>query len=212
MIPSSILAISAGCNAVGVVAQSASPPPDITAAYAGLKGQTVGIMAWADRPTRIDFPTIEADIDRGLQQKITEAADSHADEVQHITWTNSDRILEFQENHPELESEPAEEVAPRLPGGITRLIYVEIVSFSLHSNEAVELSRGVLTVNLKVVELTNGVAKVAYQEDDLTAIYPSDAPPEGAPNLADVQVYQQTVDALTTELTKRFITHPSDSK
>jgi hypothetical protein len=210
-LPASLLALSAGCNAVGVVAASIPDPP-IAAAYPGLRGQSVGIMAWADRATRIDFPTIEGDLSRGLQQKLQEAADAGTKEVKDIHWASADAIMRFQENHPEMETEPAEELATQLPVPVTRLIYVEIVSFSLHSNESVDLSRGVMTANLKVVEVTNGVTKVAYEENDLTAVYPSDAPSEGVPGLADSDVYQQTVDALTTELAKRFITRDADTK
>jgi len=63
---------------------------------------------------------------------------------------------------------------------------------------------------VKVIEVTDGKSKVAYQAENVTGIYPQNAPPEGMPNLDDGEVYRKSVDALTTELGKLFITHPAD--
>ena len=48
------------------------PPPDTDAAYKKLKGETVGVLVWVDRGARIDYPSLQADIARGLTAKMTE--------------------------------------------------------------------------------------------------------------------------------------------
>jgi hypothetical protein len=205
------IAASGGCSAVGAIA-STIPPAPIAAAYPGLKGQSVGILVWAESGTAIDHPTIEPDVAKGLQEKLQEAADAKVDEVQKIDWARADDILSFEENHPEMEADSAEDLAPRLPMKITRLIYIEIVSLSLHPVESVDLSRGTVTADLKVVELSGGSAKVAYEEDGITAVYPPNTPEAGVAGISDAEVYQQSVDALTTQLAKRFITHDADTE
>ncbi len=196
-----------GCTWAGYGADII-PPADIAAAYPGLKDQHVEIMVWADRGVSGDHPSIEPDLARGLQDKLQQAQDAKADEVQNVRWVNADEVLRFQENHPEIQFDPVEKVAPRLPG--TRLIYVEVASFSLHPNDVPDLSRGTADLMLKVVEVNGKVPKVAYQEQDISVVYPPNSPPEGVPDLQDAQVYHKTIDAMTTELAKRFITHPPE--
>ncbi len=205
-----LLAILAGCQLLGVAA-STLPQPDVAASYAGLQKQNVGIMAWADRGVTIDHPAIQPDIAKDLQDKLQQAAASGADEVKEVRWAKIDDILRFQEDHPEMRFDPAEEVAPRL--GVTRLIYVEVASVSLHPVEAVDLSRGDIVVNLKVIEISGGKSKVAYQEEHIAGLYPPHAPSEGVAGMEDDQVlFRRTLDVLTTELAKRFISHPPEDK
>jgi hypothetical protein len=197
----------AGCNYLGYAAQ-ALPESDTPAAYKDLKGQKVGILVWADRGIVTDHPAIQPDIAKGLQKKLQEAADAGADEVQKITWAKADDILRFQDSHPELQYDPAEQVAPKLD--VTRLIYIEITAMSMHPNDTVDLFRGDAIASIKVVAINNGKAAIAYREDTVEAIYPPHSPPEGMPDLDEAKLYEQTTDTLTTELAKRFISHEPD--
>lgn len=199
----------AGCNYIGAAAQ-ALPLADTPAAYKDLKGQQVGIMVWADRGITIDHPSISPDLARGLQKKIQEAADAGADEVKDIKWTKVDTLLRYQEAHPETQYDPAEQIAPKLP--LTRLVYIEISSFTLHPNDTQDLYRGDITASIKVVAVKDGKATIAYREDTVQVIYPPHTPPEGLPDMDPDKLYEQTTDALTSELAKRFVSHESDAE
>jgi hypothetical protein len=203
-----LLALS-GCAFVNLVAVAAGKPP-IKAAYSGLKAQRVGIMVWVDHAASIDFPSVQPDLARGLQGKIKQAAAAKADEVQNIEWVDAGIILRFQEAHPELEAESAADLARRLD--VTRLIYIEVGDLSLHPNESVDLARGAIDVDLKVIEVANGQTSVGYSESNISAIYPLKAPLEGLPGLSDSDVYHHTIDTVTSELAKRFITHEADTE
>jgi hypothetical protein len=196
-----------GCSFLGVAAQ-ALPGADTPASYKDLRGQKVGIMVGADRGIQIDHPSIQPDIAKGLQKKLQEAADAGADEVQKIEWAKADEILRFQDSHPEMQYDPAEQIAPHLP--VTRLVYIEIATLSLHPNESPDLARGDAIASIKVVSIKDGKATVAYREDTVEVIYPPHSPPEGLPDLDEGKLYQETTDTLTTELAKRFISHESD--
>jgi hypothetical protein len=206
-----LLLVPQGCAAVGAVA-SAVPQPMVSPAYGGLKNQRVGIMVWTDRATAEDHPAIQADVAKSIYGKLQEAADAGIGDVRNVQWVGIDETLQFQEDHPEMEADPAEEVALRLPVSVTRLIYVEVTAFSLHSDEAVDLSRGSATANLKVIEIAGGKATVAYQEENISIIYPSDSPPEGLPGLDEDHVYQESIDALGKAVATLFISHPPDEE
>jgi hypothetical protein len=210
-LPGVLILSLAGCNILGLaaVADRAAGDTPVEASYKGLKGQKVGIMCWADTGIVIDHPSVQGDISGSLQAKLDEAARDGADETKQINWKPSQEISNYQQAHPEFAADPAEQIAPKL--GITRLIYIEITSLSLHSPTSPDLARGSATGNVKVVEVENGTAKVVFQENSIAVDYPKNAPPDGLETLRDDEVYQQTIGALTTALSERFIRHVKES-
>jgi hypothetical protein len=199
-----------GCDIVGVAANAASGNEQVAASYTDLKKQRVGIMVWVDTAVAIDHPAMQGEVARGLEDKLQQAANAGDDNVKAIVWTKADQILQFQEDHPELQTESAQEIAPRL--NVTRLIYVEIESFSLHPNQTVDLTRGAIAADIKVLTVAGGKAEMAYQESNIDVFYPPHSPPEGMTGLDDEEVYTKSVDTFTTDLAERFITHPAEEQ
>jgi hypothetical protein len=200
----------AGCETIGAVASKVEGAKDVAASYSGLKGQTVGVLVWADAGIVIDHPRIFADIADSLQNKLQQAKDADVSELEGTKFVSNNKVLQFQDAHPESQADSAEQIALKLP--LTRLIYVEVASLSIHPNNSLDLSRGEAVANVKVVEVTNGKAKSAYENDNITGVFPPNSPPEGMPGLDDETVYHKSIDALTTELAKLFITHPPDER
>jgi hypothetical protein len=198
-----------GCDALGVVASTVVGPSQIAPAYSKLKGQRVAIMVWADEGLVVDHPSICADVAGSLQNKLQQGVDAKVDELKGTTFMGVQPVLRYQEEHPESQADSAEQIATRFPA--TRFIYIEVESLSLHPGDSLDLSRGQAVADVKVVEVNNGRARTAYDNDSVSAVYPPNSPPEGLPNLDDDTVFRKTVDALTTELGKLFITHPDDS-
>jgi hypothetical protein len=203
-------ALLGGCNAVGFLANTAGGEQTVAASYKGLAGQKVGVMVWADDGVVNDYHEIQLDTAKGIQVKLQAAADAKLEEVQNITWVPAEQILQYQQNHPETETDAAEEIAPHL--GLTRLIYVEVESFQTHPDISSELSRGAMTGTLSVVEVNGPKGKVAYSERGVNVVAPRHCPPEGLPNLDDAVVYKATVDSFTSEVAKRFAQHDADDE
>jgi hypothetical protein len=162
-------------------------------------------MVWADRGTRIEYDSLRLDLARGIQDKLQKTQVNKASELQGAQFPrdrNPDALYAFQENNPGYEAQPMTSIAPRL--GVTRLIYVEVQNFQLHSEQVLELFRGSITATVQVIEVTGGTAKVGYT-DTVSAVYPANAPEEGLPNLGERKTYQGTLDAFTTAVTQRFV-------
>jgi hypothetical protein len=202
--------LCAGCPAAGYVASAFPTGQSIPAAYKGLPNQTCGVMVWADEGVLDDFKSIQLDTAKGLQAKLDSAEKSGVNEVKDVKWVSADRILQYQQNHADVSTEPAEEVAPHL--GVSRLIYVEIEDFATHPSDSPDLWRGSVTATVTVVEVADGKGKVAYAERGITATYPDKCPPEGLPNLADDAIYRGTVEKLTSTLGERFVPHEEDAQ
>jgi hypothetical protein len=204
------LLVSGGCEELGVMAGKVVGTQEVPAAYAGLQGQRIGVMVWADAGVVIDHPRIFADVANGLQNKLQQARDANVKELTGAKFVRTDLILQYQDAHPEAQSDSAEQVAAKLP--LTRLIYVELASFTLHPNDSLDLSKGEAIADVKVVEVAGGKAKMAYENDNISGVYPPNAPPEGLPGLSDDKVYQKTIDALTTEIAKQFMSREADTQ
>src|SRR5687768_16156493 len=65
-----LLLLLSGCVLVGVAAHKLTPPPTIHPDYTGLQDQTVGVMVWADRGIRIDWPKLQLDLANAIQNKL----------------------------------------------------------------------------------------------------------------------------------------------
>jgi hypothetical protein len=203
-----LLLTCSACDTVGVIASRVVGEEDIPASYTDLKGQQVGVLVWADAGIVIDHPRIFADLAGSLQNKLQQAKDAGVSELKGTQLVPTNRILQFQDAHPESQSDSAEQIALKLP--VSRLIYIEVASLSIHPNNSLDLSRGEAVANVKVVSVTNGKSKTVYENDNITGVYPPNSPPEGMPGLEDETVYHKSIDNLTTELAKLFIPHPPE--
>lgn len=204
-----ILLVPSGCAAVGVLA-SAIPKPPIEAAYKGLNGQTVGVMVWADRGLRIDYPSIREDLAGQVQELLVAAQKEKSKELEASAFpVQPGSIVKYQKDHPELEAQPVTQVAPKLR--VSRLIYIEINNLTTRTSQSVVMYRGNATASLKVVEVAaDGSAKVTYEEGNITASYPKKSPEDGRLEGSDRQMYAGTIALLADEIAKRFVEHPSE--
>jgi len=114
-------------------------------------------------------------------------------------------IARYQRDHPEIEAYPITDTAPKL--GVTRLIYIEIQEFRTRSETTVELYRGAMSANIKILEIANGKATVGYSEDGVRVVFPKKSPPEGAMEGQDVQIYAGTLDAFSSTFCAKLVRH-----
>jgi hypothetical protein len=212
------LCCASGCNVIGALAQ-AMPNPPITAAYSGLKDQTVGVMVWVDHGASIDYPTLQTEVAKDLTAKLSELTtppnkkDKAMPELAGVQYLNPLSIIKFQENHPELEGLPPKDVATRL--GVTRVIYVEITDFQLHSPDVPDIFKGSVAANLQVLEVTPGpnkVASIAYSDPNIDVNYPKSTSGVPFEDATANKIYQKTVDQFTTELSFKFFKHNEEDE
>jgi hypothetical protein len=174
--------------------------------YTGLAGQSVGVLVWTDRGIHIDWPTLPLDAANAIENKMMHASAHELDKTKFPVEPAS--ILRYQQDHPDIDAQGVLELAPQL--GVSRLLYVEVEDFSTRAAASLDLYRGTLTGTLKVIEIKDGKAKVAYEEPNIRAVYPPKSPEEGVPRGNDYQFYLGTVDAFTTEVVHRLVSHSED--
>src|SRR5688572_11317539 len=74
------LLLNSGCTVAGLLAGKASSIK-VKPHYVGLKGQSVGVMVWAPRATRIDFPELQLAVAQSIQKKLRNAQAAKAEEL-----------------------------------------------------------------------------------------------------------------------------------
>jgi hypothetical protein len=198
-----LLAIN-GCNVIGYALQGVRS--NIPAAYTGLAGQSAVVYVWADQGVRIDWPDIGFNLSSGIQSKLQIARDSKTEELKGLTFPmSSAAVTRFQEDHPELEFQPMDKLAPLLHA--TRVIHVEISSFQTRAVDSVELYKGTITAIVKVLSVKDGKVATEFEDRNVAAVFPRNAPADGVPDLSDEAVYQGVVKELATQIVVRFIPH-----
>src|SRR5688572_21569238 len=203
-----LLSLCPGCGAIGAIAYKARGPTVVKPAYTGLKGQTIGVMAWADRELRIEHSALQLDVSRGVYEKLRKSQGRGAEELAGAKFPRAaapDAMVRFLYDNPRYDTDSIPEIAPQL--GVNRLINLEVEDFSTHPEEVPELYRGQLSALLRVIEVApDGSAKVAYQ-DRVQAVWPPKGPPEGRPDLGERVTYLGTLDAFSTAVVQKFVTY-----
>ena len=146
------LSLAGGCAVAGYMASSI--PASRDAQYKGLAGKKVGVVVWAQRGLRIDYPNLQLDLGNTIQAQLLAKTDEKSLKLAQFPWEVRS-MLRFLRERPELEGQSVMEWAPRL-SGIDRLVFVEVLDFSTRSGTAVQLLRGGITANVKVIEIEGG--------------------------------------------------------
>ena len=203
------LLLISGCEFFSL-GEKAMPPRQIKASYAGLQNQSVGVMVWADRGIRIDYPGMQLDTASGIQNKLQIAQKEKIKDLEGTKFpVKPASIVRYQMDYPQIETLKLTDVAPKL--GVNRLIYVEIDDFATRPHPGVELYRGSMSGTVKVLEIApDKTAKVVYEESDIHTIFPAKSPEDGVLSGDDYRIYVGTVDAFTSEVVKRFAQHDSE--
>src|SRR5450432_644748 len=204
----SLLFFATGCAFIAM-AEKASPKMEAPA-YTGLPGQSIGVMVWTDRGTRADWPSLPLDLGNLVDDKLRKVA-ATAPELKNSTWpVQASSIVRYQNDHPGIEAAPVTYIAPKLV--FSRLIYIEMQSFSTRSEVSLQMFRGNATCALEVVETTNSQSKVAYTDSTVHAFYPPKSAPEGVLNSNDAVIYRGTVDALADQIVNRLVTRDTNGE
>ena len=212
LLPSALclLCCLSGCSLLAVIGAKTLPTPTIQPKYINFPGQTVAVMVWADAGLQIDYPSLQLDVGTAVQNRLQASvkAKKPPKELRGVTFPYpAASVVRYQEDHPEIEGLPIAEVAPKL--GVSRVIYFEIERFQTRADAAVDLYRGSMAANVKVVEVKDGKSTIAFEEL-VTAVFPKKVPAEGMPGIGDAKIYAGLVGTFAQEVANRFVPYKEE--
>ncbi|MFI5381257.1 MAG: hypothetical protein ACHRHE_18320 [Tepidisphaerales bacterium] len=178
--------------------------------YTGLKQQKCAVMVWTDLRNRAEYGQIQLDLARLIQYQLEAelAPQDDKDEKKKakptVEFVNAASVAQFQRAHPEIDGAPIVDVAPRL--GVSRVIYVELEDFSAQSPTSIMILKGTAKATLRVLEVADRKAKVAFEESGISATYPPHAPEGVIPSdkVTVRTIYEGTLRALADRIVARF--------
>ncbi len=176
--------------------------------YSGLAGQRVATMVWADFTIRTEFNRVQYDLAEAVQAVlVTRTRPSKEEKRPQLPgpeFLNAGSVVRYQREHPETQSLPITEVAPRL--GVPRVIYIELEEFRTQPPQSAMLLKGSAKAAIRVIEVEGGKAKVAFEARDISVIYPPNAPegvvPSDRTNLRTI--YDGTVRVMAQRIAEHF--------
>ncbi|MGA2499865.1 MAG: hypothetical protein ABSH20_19175 [Tepidisphaeraceae bacterium] len=203
------LCLLSGCDSdTGMADDADKDKPEHT--YTGLKQQKCAVMVWADLRIRAEYGQIQLDLARLIQNQLTEQSVPEADRDDKkkakptTEFVDAASVVRFQREHPEVDGAPVVNVAPRL--GASRVIYVEIEDFSAQSATSIMILKGNAQATLRVLEVTDHKAKVAFEESGIKGSFPPHAPEGVIPSdkVNARTIYEGTLRDLADRITARF--------
>jgi len=199
-----LLLTVAGCEIPAALAGKGLPGDTIKPKYAGLMGQSIGVLVWTDRGMQMDYPSLNLDLANSIQKKLVASA-GKAELKGAIFPVQPASIARYVLDHPNFDVKQVTEIAPKF--GVTRLIYVEVEDFGTRAPASVELFRGHMNAELKVVEISGDKAFVVYDDNALRTSFPPKVPEDGTPDGDDVRFYAGTIDAMSTEVVHHVVSY-----
>lgn len=199
------LLLLSGCNNTTSVEREEAANLRI---YRGLPNQRIATMVWADWVIRTEFNRIQYDLAEAVQSVLVQRSKptkkEEEPELPNVEFVPAGSVVRYQREHPEIQNLPIQQIAPRL--GASRVIYIELEEFQTQPPQSIMLLKGSARATLRVVEVSGGEAKVVFEERDIEASYPPDAPegvvPSDKMNLQTV--YDGTVKALANKIAARL--------
>lgn len=202
-----VLAACGGCMDTGGASFGEEPEEKPAVTYKGLASQKCAVLVWADGRTRSEYNQVQVDLARAFQDKLMGQMPQDKSGKPDATapqFIDPRSVVRYQREHPETESLPIVEVAPRL--GVGRVVYIEVEQLQLQSPRSILLLKGDGAATLRVVEVAEGKAKIAFEEAGIAASYPKNAPEGVVPTdkINERTIYEGTLAALAGKLAARF--------
>ncbi len=175
--------------------------------YTGLRRQKVAVMVWTDLRIRAEYGRIQLDLARLVQEEVAALFAANQDKKEAapaVEFVDAASVVRFQREHPEIDGAPIVDVAPRL--GASRVVYIEIEEFSAQSPTSIMILKGNARATLRVLEVANRQAHVAFEEAGIKATFPPNAKEGVVPNdkINVRTIYQGTLRELAQILVLRF--------
>jgi len=168
-----LICVCGGCELVGfaayVIGGKQGDKVTVEAAYDGLDNRSVAVLVSADEYTFFEYADATAAVGREVSAQL-------AAHIPGVKVVNPKQIARFQIENPYWNTLPYGDLMRRL--GVDRLLYIDLIQYSLHEAGNAYVQRGVVMANIAVAEADASQPHNSAYTVTLQARYP-DATPVG---------------------------------
>jgi hypothetical protein len=169
----------------------------VKAEYTGLTEKKIALVI-AGRPA-IEFEFPMADMDLALI-----AAHTIAQHVKKVAFVDQNQIDVFQRENLDWAALPMQDIGGKFQA--QRVLYVDLLQFTLREENSVNLLRGNLSADIRVYDMESPNPNQPVYQTELTVIYPEVAPVPMSDS-AQQATYLQTMGQFAQRLAYRFYDH-----
>ncbi len=155
--------MSLGCNPfTAVYFLFLLPPPKTPAAYEGLEKQTVVVIAHVGRSVQFQYAGLDNDLVRGVVRELRE-------NVKGIKLADPNQVRHWKDEHSDWE---LTDVGNEFKA--TRVVYLEVESFTLYEQQSSQLYRGSCKIRVQVADMEKE-GEIAF-DTHIEQLYPGARP------------------------------------
>jgi hypothetical protein len=163
-----LVAASSGCEVFGFAAHVIAGGDNgkkvtVQAEYRGLEGQSVAVLVSADEYIYFEHPKVVQTIGREVSARL-------ASTLPGVRVTNPLQLAQFQRENPYWNTLPYGDLIKRL--GVDRLVYLDLIRYTLHEPGNTNISRGVVSANLGVAQSDASEPNRFVYSTTLQSLYP----------------------------------------
>ena len=137
--------VSSGCNPLTIFYfLFLLPAPKVDAACKALEKQKVVVMTYASRSAQFEHAGIDNDLAKGVVRELR-------DNVKGIKLVDPNEVRQWRDEHSDFE---LADVGRAFKA--TRVVYIEIESFSLYEQQSTQLYRGTAKIRVQVADMDKG--------------------------------------------------------
>jgi len=188
-----------GCNVLEypVYVLFGSRSKKVKAEYTDLEGKKIAIMV-AGR-TAIDFEYPYARMDLALA-----AAQSIRQNVKKTEFVDQEKIDTYQREDIDWYSLPLSEIGRKF--GAQRIVYLDLLQFSMTETNSVNLLRGRIEAQLRVYDMESDQGDIPCYESEVGVVYPEYAPRPRSDS-ARIEVQRESILLFAEKLAQKFYDH-----
>lgn len=174
----------------------------VKAEYTSLVGHKSAILVVGPAGIDFEYPYARADLSLATSSFIRQNLDK-------VDFVDQETIDRFQYQHFDWYALPLSTVAHQL--GADRLIYIELIQFSLVELDSVSLLRGRVLANVRIYEMESSKPDQAAYETEIFVLFPESAPVPMS-DTAQIAVRQRAIVMFADQLAKRFYRHKEPAR
>ena len=172
----------------------------VKAEYTGLENQTVAVLIVGQSAIDFEEPYARMDLALATEQALTEY-------VKGVELADQEKIQNFQRSRFDWYGLPVSDIINQFQ--VQRLLYVELIQFTIREPESVNLLRGHIWAQLRVYEKESHTPDLPVFETEVEVIFPEQAPAPYS-EAARFNIRQQSIALFALEVARKFHDHKKE--
>ncbi|MCP4713231.1 MAG: hypothetical protein GY869_31760 [Planctomycetes bacterium] len=172
----------------------------VKAEYTGLENQKTAVIIVGQSAIDFEEPYARMDLALATEQALTEY-------VKGIELADQEEIQNFQRSRFDWYSLPVSDIINQFQ--VERLLYVELIQFTIREPESVNLLRGHIWAQLRIFEKESDTPNIPVLETEADVIFPEQGPSSYS-EAARFNIRQQSIGLFALEVARKFHDHKKE--